>query len=149
MQEFIMTHYDWFRALHLIAVMSWMAGLLYLPRIFVYHADAEKGSELSETFKIMERKLIRIIMNPAMIVVWIVGLSMLYANSGLLQGQGWMHAKLTAVVLMTGFHHALSAWRKKFLKDENKHPSKFYRRVNEIPTVLMIFIVVMVLVKPF
>lgn len=148
MQDFIIGHYEWFKALHLIAVISWMAGLLYLPRLFVYHADAEKGSELSETFKIMERRLLRVIMNPAMFVVWIAGGLMLYANASLL-GSGWMHVKLTAVVLLTVFHHALARWRKKFLKDENARPAKFYRRVNEIPTLLMIIIVVMVLVRPF
>lgn len=148
MKEFIFAHYDAFKAFHLIAVISWMAGLLYLPRIFVYHADADKGSELSETFKIMERKLLRFIMNPAMVLVWVLGGLMLWANSDLLQ-QHWMHAKLTLVVLMTGFHHALSRWRKKFVKDQNTKSAKFYRRVNEIPTLLMIGIVILVIVKPF
>ena len=136
------------KAFHLIAVMSWMAGLLYLPRLFVYHADADKGSELAETLKIMERKLLRMIMNPAMIFVWVFGVMMLYANTSLLHS-GWMHAKLTTVILMTVFHHVLGRWRKTFLKDENKRPAKFYRAVNEVPTVLMIFIVIMVIVRPF
>ena len=142
-----MQYYNWFKALHVIAVISWMAGLLYLPRLFVYHADAEKGSELSETLKIMERRLLRIIMNPAMIVAWIAGGLMLWGNMALFS-EGWMHTKFTAVVLMTGFHHALAKWRKAFLKDENVKTSKFYRRINEIPTVLMIVIVIMVLVRP-
>jgi putative membrane protein len=148
MQSFILSHYDWFRALHLIAVISWMAGLLYLPRLFVYHADADKGSELSETLKIMERRLLRYIMNPAMIVVWILGLSMLLSNMELMKG-GWMHAKLTCVILMTVFHHLLGRWRKAFVKDENKKTAKFFRQMNEVPTVLMIVIVVMVIVRPF
>jgi putative membrane protein len=148
MSDFILAHYDAFRALHVIGVISWMAGLLYLPRLFVYHADAEKGSELSETFKIMERRLLRYIMNPAMIVVWVVGCSMIYANMALLQN-GWMHAKLSCVIFMTVFHHALGLWRKDFLKDANKKTAKFFRQVNEVPTLLMIIIVVMVIVRPF
>lgn len=148
MKEFIFAHYDVFKALHLIAVISWMAGLLYLPRLFVYHADADKGSELSETLKIMERRLLRLIMNPAMVLVWVFGGLLLWANSDLLY-QHWMHAKLTLVVLMTGFHHALSCWRKAFVKDQNTKKAKFYRRINEVPTVLMIGIVILVIVKPF
>ena len=148
MKEFILAHYDWFRALHLIFVIAWMAGLLYLPRLFAYHADAAKGSDLSETLKVMERRLLRIIMNPAMILVWILGGMMLYANTVLLQN-GWMHAKLTAVALMTVFHHLLIRWRKSFFRDENKHSAEFYRRVNEAPTVLMIIIVIMVIIRPF
>jgi putative membrane protein len=148
MQSFILEHYDLFRAFHLIAVISWMAGLFYLPRLFVYHVDADKGSELSETLKIMERRLLHIIMNPAMILTWIFGLSMLLSNTELMK-TGWMHAKLTCVLLMTVFHHLLGRWRKEFLRDENKRSAKFYRRVNEVPTVLMIVIVIMVIVRPF
>ena len=149
MTDFILDYYDWIKAFHLIAVISWMAGMLYLPRLFVYHADAEKGSELSETLKIMERKLLRIIINPAMIITWILGLSMLLANWGLMSSGGWMHVKLTAVVLLSGFHGYLARQRKVFLRDENKKSSKFYRKINEIPTILMIIIVIMVIVKPF
>lgn len=148
MSALILSHYAWFKALHLISVMSWMAGLLYLPRLFVYHADAKAGSELSETLKIMERKLMRFIMNPAMIATWSLGCSLLYANPDLLH-EGWMHMKLTAVAALTVFHHALSCWRKSFMRDDNRRTAKFYRRVNEIPTLLMIVIVVMVIVKPF
>jgi putative membrane protein len=148
MPIFIADHYPWFKALHVIAVISWMAGLLYLPRLFVYHAGADKGSELSETLKIMERRLLRIIMNPAMIGAWLFGGLMLWANPQLLH-QPWMHVKLMCVVLMTGFHHALSKWRKAFIHDENKKPEKFFRRVNEVPTLLMIVIVIMVIVRPF
>lgn len=148
MQEFLLDHYTVIKALHIIAVISWMAGLLYLPRLFVYHADAEKGSELSETLKIMERKLLRLIMNPAMIAAWLFGGAMLYANDTLLS-QHWMHAKLTLIVLMTVFHHLLSRWRKVFVKDMNKHSHKFYRKVNEVPTLLMIAIVFLAVLKPF
>ncbi len=148
MKEFILAHYDVFKALHLIAVISWMAGLLYLPRLYVYHADADKASELSETLKIMERKLLRLIMNPAMIAAFLFGALMLWANTDLLK-MPWMHAKITLVVLMAGFHHALSRWRKAFVADANKHSHKFYRRVNEIPTLLMIAIVILVIAKPF
>ncbi len=148
MSSFVLEYYNIFRALHLIAVISWMAGLLYLPRLFVYHADADKGSELSETFKIMERRLLRYIMNPAMIAVWVLGLSMLLSNMALMK-EGWMHAKLTCVILMTVFHHLLGLWRKDFLKDRNKKSARFYRYANEIPTVLMIVIIVMVIVRPF
>lgn len=148
MQDLMMNYYLWLKAIHLIAVISWMAGLLYLPRLFVYHADAAVGSELSETFKTMERKLLRYIMNPAMIVTWVFGLLMVYANPSVFQS-GWMHAKLTAVVLITVYHHALALWRKKFLADANKRPAKFYRMMNEVPTVLMIAIVILVIVQPF
>jgi len=148
MKEFILDHYNVFKALHLIAVISWMAGLLYLPRLFVYHADADKGSELSETLKIMERRLLRLIMNPAMVAVWVFGGLLLWANGDLLHLH-WMHAKLTLVMLMTGFHHMLSRWRKLFVKDQNTKKAKFYRRINEVPTVLMIGIVILVIVKPF
>jgi len=149
MDEFIVNHYLWFKALHLIAVISWMAGLLYLPRLFVYHADAQKGSDKSETFKVMELRLYRYIMNPAMIVTWILGGLMLYANWDGIMGMGWMHAKLTLVVLMTGFHHMLGAWRKKFFRDENTKSAKFFRIANEAPTLLMLAIVILAIVKPF
>jgi protoporphyrinogen IX oxidase len=149
MQEFITAHYDWFKALHVISVISWMAGLLYLPRLFVYHADADKGSELYETLTIMERRLLRFIMNPAMIATWLFGACLLWSNWNVFSHQGWLHVKLTMVVLLTGFHHALAKWRKKFFKNENTKTAKFFRRINEIPTLLMIIIVIMVIVKPF
>ncbi len=148
MTDVIVSHYLWFKALHIVAVISWMAGLLYLPRLFVYHATAETGSELSETLKIMERKLLRVIMTPAMLVTWTAGLLMIMSNPALMQG-GWMHAKMALVLALSGFHGALSRWRRGFLQDNNKHTHSFYRKVNEIPTVLMILIVVMVVVRPF
>lgn len=143
-----MNYYDLYKALHIIFVISWMAGMLYLPRLFVYHADADKGSELSETLKIMERKLLRIIMNPAMILTFIFGGLMIWENPELFK-QGWMHAKIMLVVLMTGFHGMLARWRKQFVKDQNTRRSKFYRGVNEVPTVLMIITVILVVMKPF
>lgn len=150
MTDFLLQHYLWFKSLHVIAVIAWMAGLLYLPRLFVYHADAPKGSALSETFKIMEYRLLRYIMAPASIATWVFGGLMLYANwDGIMQGAGWMHAKLLLVVLMTGLHHVFAKWRKVFARNENARPAKFYRVWNEAPTVLMIAIVILVIVKPF
>ena len=148
MESFILSHYEWFKALHLIAVISWMAGLLYLPRLFVYHADA-KGDEMRLTLKTMECRLLRFIMNPAMVATWIFGICLLYANMSLLKGGGWMDAKLFMVVLLTVFHHMLARWRKAFARGENKRTASFYRKINEVPTVLMIGIVIMVIVKPF
>lgn len=148
MQDILLQHYLWVKSLHIIAVISWMAGIFYLPRLFVYHADAEKGSELSETLKIMERKLLRIIMNPAMVVTWLAGGCLLWANPSVME-QGWMHAKILLVVLMTVFHHMLGRFRKRFLVDENIQSHKFYRKINEIPTILMIVIVILVVVRPF
>jgi putative membrane protein len=148
MTGFLETYYLWFKALHVVAVISWMAGMLYLPRLFVYHAEAEKGSELSETLKIMERKLLRIIMNPAMIVTWMAGLLMIAGNPALMQ-DGWLHAKLTLVLLMSGFHGYLAATRKRFLADLNTRSHKFYRKINEVPTILLILIVILVVVRPF
>lgn len=149
MQDFIATHYLWIKSLHLMALISWMAGIFYLPRLYVYHADAEKGSELSETLKIMERKLLKIIMNPAMIATWIFGLLLIKANPGVMTGQGWMHAKLVLVLCMSGFHGYLAYTRKIFLRDENKKSHKFFRKINEVPTLLMIVIVALAIVKPF
>lgn len=149
MHDFIITHYLWFKSLHIIAVISWMAGLLYLPRLFVYHAGATIGSELSEKFKVMEYRLMRYIMTPASIATWLLGGVMLWANWEGIMAQHWMHGKLLLVVLLTGFHHACMAWRKKFARDENKKSAKFFRMVNEVPTLIMIAIVILVVVKPF
>lgn len=148
MEQFITEHYLWIKAFHLIAVISWMAGLLYLPRLFVYHTNVKIKSEASQTFKIMERKLLRVIMNPAMIVAWILGGLMLWVSDGLMQ-QGWMHVKLTAVLLITGYHHVLIKWWKEFERDERKHSEKFFRIANEIPALLLVVIVIMVIVQPF
>lgn len=149
MQDFIMNNYNWFKALHIIAVMSWMAGMLYLPRLFVYHVDAKKGSDLSETLKIMERRLMRFIINPAMIVTWVVGLLMLWANWEFIMSMGWMHAKLTLVFILSAVHGMFSRWRKAFERDENVKSSKFFRIWNEVPTVIMILVVILAVVEPF
>ena len=148
MQDFFLGIYDWLRALHVIAVISWMAGMLYLPRLYVYHCEAKAGSELSEKLKIMERRLLRFIINPAMIVTWLIGLTMLHANPDLLQNP-WMHVKLTCLVLMQIIHACFARWRKNFAADKNTHSQKFYRIANEVPTALMIIIVIMVIVRPF
>ena len=137
----------WLKALHVIAVISWMAGLLYLPRLFVYHCEAEAASEQAETFKVMEQRLLRFIMNPAMIVVWVTGPWLAWAQ-GMLADR-WLWAKLALVLVLTGYHHALGAWRKDFAADRNRRGPRFYRLANEVPTVLMIAIVVLVVVKPF
>jgi protoporphyrinogen IX oxidase len=137
----------WLKAVHVIAVISWMAGLLYLPRLFVYHAEVDAGSSQAETFKIMERRLLRGIMNPAMIVVWISG-PLLAWQAGMYR-DGWLMAKFALVVLLTAYHHALGLWRKAFLAERNRHDARFYRLINEVPTLLMIAIVVLVVVKPF
>lgn len=140
--------YPWLKAAHVMAVISWMAGLLYLPRLFVYHCGAEDGSPAAETFKVMERRLLRGIMTPSMIASWLFGLGMLIAEPGWFS-QGWLHVKLLAVVLMTVGHVAMARWRLDFAAGRNRHGERFYRMMNEVPTVLMVVIVIMVIVKPF
>ncbi len=139
--------YEWVKALHVMSVIAWMAGMFYLPRLFVYHADAEIGSDKSETFKIMERRLLKAIINPAMIATWIFGLWVAYEIDAF--RDGWFHAKLTLVILMSAVHGYLSGCVKRFARDENKKSAKFYRILNEVPTVLMIVIVILVIGKPF
>ncbi len=141
------TIYLWVKALHVIAVISWMAGMLYMPRLFVYHCDAPVGSKQSETFKVMERRLYKAIMNPAMMVAWVVGLYIAYEQNYFTDG--WFHAKLAAVVLMTVIHVMLGRYVRAFAADQNRHTHKFYRVINEIPTLLMIGAVIFVVVKPF
>lgn len=148
MADVLMVHYAWVKALHLISVIFWMAGMAYLPRLFVYHAEAEAGSDKSETFKVMERRLFRGIINPAMIATFLFGGLMLWANPALLQ-ESWLHAKLFLVLVMAGLHGAFSRWRKDFEADRNKRPARFYRIINEMPPILVIFIVILVIVKPF
>jgi putative membrane protein len=148
MYEWItITAYPWIKALHVIAVISWMAGMLYLPRLFVYHCDAEVGSKQSETFKVMEWRLLEAIINPAMIVTWLAGLYL--AWSGHWYTSGWFHGKLTLVLILSGVHGFFSRWVKDFAADRNTRSQKFYRIINEVPTVLMILIVILVIVKPF
>ena len=148
MSDLLLDYYLWIKAVHLIAVMSWMAAMLYLPRLFVYHVDAEKGSVQSETFKTMELRLLRYIGTPAMIVTWILGFLLLKANPEIMHG-GWLHAKLTIVFLLSGFHGACAGWMKKFARDENKKSAKFFRIADEVPTLFMIVVVILAVVKPF
>jgi putative membrane protein len=136
-----------FKALHIIAVISWMAGLLYLPRLFVYHAAATPGSAQSETFKVMERRLYKFIMMPAMIVAWVIGIVLVFEGQWF--ASGWFVAKFILVIGLTIVHGLLGHWTTEFSHDRNRHDQKFFRIVNEIPTVLMIVIVVLATVKPF
>jgi putative membrane protein len=136
--------YEWIKTLHIIAVIAWMAGMLYLPRLFVYHCEAEIGSKQSETFKLMERRLLKAIMNPAMAVTWLAGLYLAFAGHWF--SAGWLHGKLLLVIAMSGLHGFFARCIKDFAADRNQ---KFYRIINEVPTVLMIGIVILVVVKPF
>ena len=137
----------WLKALHIIAVISWMAGLLYLPRLFIYHVDAPAGSVQSETFKVMERRLFRYIMRPAMIVTWLTGPTLLWQLG--MYRDGWAWAKLALVAGLTVMHEVMGVWRRDFENDKNTRSALFYRYVNEAPTLLMIAIVILVVVKPF
>lgn len=139
---------SYIKAFHVIAIIAWMAGLLYLPRLFVYHADSDKGSEQSETFKVMEKRLLRTITTPAMIASWILGLYLAVTVIDW-KADGWFHAKLGLVLLLSAFHGALAKWTKDFAEDRNTHDARFYRMMNEVPTLLMIFIVILVIVRPF
>jgi putative membrane protein len=139
--------YDWIKAFHIIAVIAWMAGMLYLPRLFVYHCDAEAGSKQSETFKVMERRLLKAIINPAMVATWLLGV--LLAWHGRLYESHWFEAKVALVLVMSGVHGFFVRWVKDFAHDHNQHTQKFYRIINEVPTLLMIFIVLLVVLKPF
>lgn len=141
--------YPWLKALHIISVISWMAGLLYLPRLFAYHAAATPGGEASETFKIMERRLLRAIMNPAMGATYLFGVLLAVVQGPTLWQSGWFHAKLLFVVALTVLHLLMAAWRKDFGGDRNRRAAQFYKIMNEVPTILMIGIVIFVVVRPF
>tara|TARA_Y100000813_G_scaffold16999_1_gene11488 strand:- start:933 stop:1376 length:444 start_codon:yes stop_codon:yes gene_type:complete len=146
--EFSAEAYAWVKALHIISVIAWMAGMLYLPRLYVYHADALQGSDKSETFKIMERRLLRAIMNPAMVSSIIFGLLLMQAAGPAIWDTIWFPIKVASIVGMIIQHMFLARWRREFAEDRNKRPARFYRFMNEVPTVLMIVIVIMVVVKP-
>lgn len=149
MQEFLADFYPWNKALHIMAVIAWMAGLLYLPRLFVYHCEAVPGTAESERFKTMERKLLRAIMNPAMLATYVFGLALL-ATPGIVDwGSGWIYVKLASVVAMTAMHGIYAGWRKNFAADGPRHRHTVYRMANEVPAILMVVIVVMVVVRPF
>jgi len=141
--------YPWIKSLHIVSMVAWMAGLLYLPRLYVYHSMAPVGSDLSETFKVMERRLERGIMTPALLATWIFGL-LLAGTPGVVDWRmGWIWAKLALVLGLTGFHGILARWRRLFSADQNRHRTKFLRVVNEFPTLVLIAIVLLVVVKPF
>jgi putative membrane protein len=137
----------WVKALHVISVIAWMAGMLYLPRLFVYHAEAAKGSETSETFKVMERRLLKAIVNPSMILVFLTGFTLVYLTGD--WQDGWWQAKFALVLVLTGLHGYFARCVRSFADDRNERPARFYRFLNEAPTILMIFIVVLAVVKPF
>lgn len=139
--------YLWLKAAHVVAMIAWMAGMLYLPRLFVYHCEAAMGSVQSETFKVMERRLLRFIINPAMVATWVLGLWLVW-DSGLWKA-GWLHAKIALVLALSGLHGYFSAAVRAFAEDRNARSQLHWRVMNEAPTVLMIAIVVLVIVKPF
>lgn len=139
--------YEWVKAAHVIAIISWMAGMLYLPRLFIYHCDAPKGSPQSETFKVMEQRLMRIIINPAMVLSWVLGAWLVWKGAWI--SAGWLHAKLALALAMSGVHGHFSAAVRKFGEDRNDKTARYWRMMNEVPTLLMIGIVVLVVVKPF
>jgi putative membrane protein len=139
--------YQWLLAFHIIAVIAWMAGMLYLPRLFVYHCEADVGSRQSETFKVMERRLLKAIINPAMILTWLLGLWLAWQGNWF--AAHWLHAKLVLVLAMSGVHGVLSKYVREFAADRRRKSQKFFRILNEVPTVLLILIVILVVVKPF
>ena len=145
---FLAPYLGYTKSFHVIAVIAWMAGLFYLPRLYVYHCQVARGSEASERFKVMERRLLKQITTPAMIATWCFGI-LLVLTPGAVDWQApWWHVKLTCVVLMSGFHGAMSKWRRLFLEDRNTRPQRFYRFANEVPTVLMVIIVIMAIAQP-
>ena len=140
--------YPWTKAFHVIALIAWMAGMLYLPRLFVYHCDMQRGSAESERFKVMEHRLLRQIVNPAMIATWTFGI-MLVLTPGIVDWSApWWHIKLAAVLLMSGFHGAMSKWKRLFMEDRNTKPHRFYRIANEVPALLLVVIAIMIVVRP-
>ena len=146
---FLADVYLWTKALHVMALIAWMAGLFYLPRLYVYHCEVPAGSRESERFKVMERRLLKQITTPAMLATWFFGILLVLTPGVIDWSWGWWHVKLAAVLLLTGFHGAASKWRRDFLEDRNRRSHVFYRFANEVPTLLMIVIVVMVIVRPF
>lgn len=145
----LLPFYPWVKALHIISVVAWMAGLLYLPRLFVYHAAATPGSETSETFKVMERRLLGAIMNPAMIATYLFGILLALTPGVVDWRDGWIYTKLALVIALTAMHYACARWRRDFAGDRNRHPARFYRIANEVPTLILIAIVILVVVQPF
>ena len=144
---FLSNYIDWIKAFHVIAVIAWMSGLLYLPRLFVYHTETQPGSAESERFKVMERMLLRSIMNPAVIAVWILGPMLAWLTAA--YEDRWLQAKFLLVVGLTVAHHLFARWQRDFEMDRNQRQARFYRIWNEVPAVLMVFIVILVIVQPF
>lgn len=149
MSEFFVGSYPWFKAIHIIAVMSWMAGLLYLPRLFVYHVEVELNSTEDRRFQIMERRLLRAIMNPAMVVSYIFGILLILTPGIVDWSSAWIWLKILAILVLTGCHHAMGKWRKDLAEGTNQKSQRYFRVANEVPTISMIIIVIMVVVKPF
>lgn len=149
MNDFLLSIQDWVKAIHVIAVIAWMAGMLYLPRLYVYHTQVERGSPQSELFKVMERRVLRAIINPAMTLAFVFGIILLATPGVIDWGEGWIWVKLALAVGMGGVHGFYSRWRRDFEADRNERSERFYRAWNEVPTVLMIIIVIMVIVRPF
>jgi putative membrane protein len=147
--NFLLPVYPWIKAFHVISMIAWMAGLFYLPRLYVYHCDVARGSAESERFKVMERRLSKQITTPAMISTWSFGVLLVLTPGVVDWNAGWWHVKLLAVILLSGFHGAASKWRRDFLEDRNTRPQRFYRIANEVPTLLMMVIVIMVIARPF
>jgi protoporphyrinogen IX oxidase len=141
--------YPWIKAFHVVSMVAWMAGLFYLPRLYVYHCETKPGSAESERFKVMERRLLKQITTPAMIATWVFGMTLVLTPGVIDWTRGWWYVKLVAVILLTGFHGMLARWRRNFLMDRNTRPARFYRIVNEVPTLLLLLIVIMVIVRPF
>jgi protoporphyrinogen IX oxidase len=141
--------YPWILSFHVISLIAWMAAMFYLPRLYVYHCQVAPGSAESERFKVMERRLLKQIMTPAMIATWVFGILLVLTPGIITWTQGWWYVKLVSVLLLSGFHGAASKWRRDFLNDRNRRPERFYRMANEVPTILMVIIVIMVIVKPF
>lgn len=139
--------YLWLKAAHVVAVIIWMAGMLYMPRLFVYHCKASPGSECSETFKVMERRLLTMVVNPAMILAWALGLWLAWDGGWV--WSGWLHAKLTLVVALSGLHGFYARWTAHFGQDRNRHSQRFYNIVNELLVIILIVVVILVIVKPF
>ncbi|ABI63330.1 protoporphyrinogen oxidase HemJ [Granulibacter bethesdensis] len=147
--SFLTPFYLWIKTAHIASMIAWMAGLFYLPRLYVYHCGLKRGSEESERFKIMERRLLKQIINPAMMATWLFGILLVLTPGVIDWSRGWWHVKLLCVLLMSGFHGAMSKWRRDFLEDRNTRTHRFYRIANEVPTLLMLIIVTMVIVRPF
>lgn len=150
MTEFLADWHLWLKAFHVIFVITWMAGIFYLPRLFVYHCGVKTGSGQDKMFQVMERKLLRTIMNPSMILVWIFGIALIFAiGVEVFFGEIWGWVKLAAVVGLTWFHHLLARYRKDFAAGKNSRSETYYRRINEIPALLLVIIVIMVIIRPF